>query len=119
MKQWCCPGIGCNRFVQGIKYQRIIVAISDLIGNNPAIIQIQNSAEIDFMYFQSLVPFEFRYVCQPLFVRLVRMEIPIQKILGDMLRILCLSRTTVVRILDCGLDTQLAANAKYAFIVDR
>ena len=36
-----------------------------------------------------------------------------------MLRILCLPRTAVVCILDRGLDTQLAANAKHTLVVDR
>ena len=58
-------------------------------GYDATIIEVQDCAEIDLMYFNTFVPLEFRHVGKPLFVWLVRMKIAIEKVLGHILRILC------------------------------
>ena len=70
------------------------------------------------MYFNALIPLEFRDVGKPLLVGSVRMKLAVKQILGDVLRVLCLPGAAVVAVLDCGLDARGAADAKDAFVVD-
>ena len=103
--------------VKGLKNQWIIIPVTDYIGNDTAVVEVQNGAEIDLVYLNPLIPLEFCYICEPLFVGFVRMKIPVQQILGYKLRIFRLSGAAVVVILNGGLNAFGTANSEYTFVV--
>ena len=109
-------GIGFYGPIKGLKNQRIVIAVTDRIGDDTTIIKIQNSAEIDLVYFNAFIPLEFRYICEPLFVWPVRIEFTVKKILGYILRVLCPPGTAVVVVLDGGLDVSGATDSENAFV---
>ena len=105
----------------GIKcviYQRVIVAVSDNIGDDASVIEIENCTEIDLALFTVLVPLELRNICQPFFIRLVRMKVPVKNIFCQILRILCIPGTAVVCILDGGLYVTAATDPQGTFVAD-
>ena len=58
---WIC----LYSLIKGFEYKRVIVAFTNDIGHNTPIIEIQNGTEIDFMYFNTFIPFELGYIGQP------------------------------------------------------
>ena len=73
--------------------------------------------KLDARYLDALIPFELRYIGQPLLVWLARMEVSVKEILGYILRILCPPRTAVVVVIDGGLDALGPADAKNALVI--
>ena len=91
--------------------------ITDDISNYAAIVEVEYGAEIYFVCFNSFIPFEFGYIGEPLLIGLFRIELAVQKILGQILRILCLPRATAMVILNRGLNTHNTANAQDTLVV--
>ena len=98
VEQWFCVRVFSNSLVECFKYQRIVIPIADDKVYDPAIIQIQNSAQIDLVYLDPLIPFKLRYVGQPLLVRLVCVKFTVKTVFCYVLRIACLSGTTMVTV---------------------
>ena len=65
-----------------------------------------------------MAPLEFRHVREPFLIGLVRVELPVQEIPGQVLRILRAAGTAAAAVLDGGLDPQNAANAQHSLVVD-
>ena len=91
--------IGLHRPVKSLENERVVIAVTDYIRNNAAVIEIQYGTEIDLMYFNAFIPLELCYICEPLLVRLVRKEFPIKKIFGYKLWILRFPGAAMVIIL--------------------
>ena len=72
-------------FVNGFLDQRVIVCVPDNRRNNPAVTQIQDSAEIDLMYHWTNIILELGHIRQPFLVGPVRMELAVQNIFRRML----------------------------------
>ena len=70
------------------------------------------------MYRDPLVPFEFRYIGQPLLVGLLREELPVQQIFSKILRILGPSGAAVITVFNGGFNAPDPADAKDALVVD-
>ena len=87
------------------------------IGHNPSVVQIQNSAEIEFVDLRTNVVFELRYICLPLFVRHIGVKMAVQVIPCNVLRIGRLSGAAVVPIFNRGFDVQTAADAQDPLLV--
>ena len=117
VEQWMCVGIRFYRTVKGLEYQRIVVAVTNHIGNDPAVVEVQNGAEIDLVYFNTLVPFELRYIRQPLFIWFICMEVAVKEIFGDVLWILCLPRTAMIAVFDGRLDVPGATDAENTLVI--
>ena len=66
----------------------IVIAVIDPVGDYPPVIEIQYSAEVDFLCLAVDGIFELRDICEPFLVRLLCGELPVQDIVLDMLRIL-------------------------------
>ena len=54
---------------------------ADLISHDPPVIQVQDCTQIYLMYFHAYIVLKFCDIRQPLLVRGVRMEIPVQIVL--------------------------------------
>ena len=70
------------------------------------------------MYLNAFIPFELRHIRQPLLVGLFSVEVPVQKVLGYVLRVLGLPCAAVVGIFNRGLNPTLPADTKHALVVD-
>ena len=70
------------------------------------------------MHRDPLIPFEFRYIGQPLLVGLLCEKLPVQQVFGKILRILGPSGAAVVAVFDGGLDAPGPADAKDALIIN-
>ena len=90
--------------VESLENQRIVIPVTHYIGNNTAVIEVENGAEIDLVYLNALIPFELCYIRKPFLIWLVRMEVAVKKILGNILWILCPPGAAVVAVLNSGLD---------------
>lgn len=110
--------ISLNSLVKGLEYQRVIVTFANDIDYNTPIINIQNGAEIDLVYFRSLIPLELCHIGQPFFVGLFRMELAIQQVFSQMLGILGSSGTAVVAVLHGRPNISGPANTQYSLIID-
>ena len=118
VKQGMCVRIGLNRLVKGFENQRIIVTLTEHIGHDTPITEIQNGTQIEFVYLSSLIPLEFCYIGKPLLVGLCSIELPIQKILSKILRILCLPGTSAVVVFHGRAYISGSADAEYPLIIN-
>ena len=106
-----------NGSIQSIKYQRIIVAVPDNECNDSAVVQIKDRTEIHLVYNRAFVPLEFCHICQPLLVGHAGMELAVQPVLCNMLRIGSLSGTAIVLVLNGRLDIQATANTQHSLLI--
>ena len=118
VKQRMCIRIGSHSRIKGVVYQRVVVAVSNHVGDYSSVVQVKNGAKIDLVYFCFLVPFELCYIRQPLLVWFVGMKRPIEEILCYILRISCVSRTPIIGVFYGGLDIFGAANPQHPLITD-
>ena len=118
VKQGMCVRIGLNCLVEGFENQRIVVALTKHIGHDAPVTEIQNGTQIEFVYLSSLIPLEFCYIGKPLLVGLCSIELPIQKILSKILRILCLPGTSAVVVFHSRAYISGPADAEYPLIIN-
>ena len=118
VEQWMGIRIGFHRTVKRLEYQRIIIVVADHIGYDTTITEIKDRTEIDLVYLNTLIPFELCYIGEPLLVRLVRMEIPVEEVLSHILGILCLPCAAVIVVFNRGLNASGAANTQNALVID-
>ena len=88
MKQRMRIRIGVHGSGKGLKNQRVVIPVSDHIGNNATVIKVEDRAEVNLVYLNALIPFELSNICEPFLVRPVRMKITGKKILSYVLRII-------------------------------
>ena len=108
-----------NCCIKRIENKRIIVRISDHKSHNPSVIQIQNGTQIYLVDFRTNVIFEFRYICKPFFIWFICMEIPIQYVFCNILRIRRMTCAAMIRILNCRLHTFCTANPQNTLVIYR
>ena len=117
VKQRMHVRISRNGLVEGLENQWVIIAVTHYIGHNTSVKKIKYGAEIDLVHFNSFIPFEFRYIRKPFFIWLIGVKIAVKKIFGYVLRILRLTGTAVVTILDGRFDALDAAEAKDTLVI--
>ena len=67
-------GIFCDGLSECVKDKRIVITVTDDIGDDASVIQIQYGAEIKFVDDRSFVPFKLCYICEPDFIWSVCMK---------------------------------------------
>ena len=87
------------------------------IGHNTPIKKVKYGAEINLVYFNSFIPFEFCDICEPFFIWFIRVKATVKKVFGYVLRILRLTSAAVVAVLDGGFDALDAADTKDTLII--
>ena len=110
---------GLYKFVvEGAVGVRIIVALTEHIGHDAPVTEIQNGAQIEFVNLSSLIPLEFCYIGKPLLVGLCGMELSVQKILGKILRIPRLPGTSTVVVFHGSAYISGSANTEYPLVIN-
>ena len=117
MKQRMRLRIGLHSPVEGLENQWVVIPVTHYIGNNTAIKEIKNGAEIDLVHLNALIPFELCYIGKPFLVWLVRMEVAIKEIFSYILRILCLPCAAAVTVLNSGFDAFGPADTEDALVI--
>ena len=64
-----------------------------------------------------VIPLKLGDICQPFLVRLVCCELSVQDIFCDELRIVCLTRTAKISVLDRGLDVLCSADPECSLVI--
>ena len=118
VKQWMSLRLEPDGFIKSAHDQRIIIMAADPISNDPAVIQIQDSAQIYLMGFSTDIILEFCYIGQPLLVRGIRMEIPVQIILCDMCRVFAASCTALRLPFNSRPYPFFAADPEHPLVID-
>ena len=108
----------CNCFIKSVHDQRIIVMIADLSRHAPAVIEIQNSTQIDLVDLYAAVILEFGHIRQPLFVRSVGMKVPVQIVPCDMCRIIAVPGAALRSPLDRRLNVFFPTDPQDSFIIN-
>ena len=111
-------GVVLHCVLKGLKHQRIVVAVTNHVTDDSAVIEVQNGAKIYLVYLNALIPFEFRYVGKPFFIRFIRIELSVEQILGYVLWALCLPGAAAVAVLDRGTDVSDPADAEHSLVID-
>ena len=83
-----CVRVGLNSPVKGFEYERIIVALTQRIGHDAPVTEIQNSAQVELMNLHTLRPFELCHISKPLLIGIVSVKLAAQQVFGKILRIL-------------------------------
>lgn len=87
VKQGVDIWIRFNRLVKGFIHKWVVIMFTECIGHNTPVTEIQDCAQIELVYHDSLIPFELGYISKPLLVWSVCIELAVQKIFGNILRI--------------------------------
>ena len=107
-----------NSFVKGFVNKWIIIALTKHIGHDTPVTEIQNGTQIEFMYLNTLIPFEFCHIGKPFLIRLLRVELAIQQIFSKILGSFCPSGAATVFVLYSGADIFDPADAQHPLIID-
>ena len=65
-----------------------------------------------------VIPFEFRNISKPFFVRFICCELSVQDVFCYELWIVCLPGASLARLLDRGLDASGSAYSERSFVID-
>jgi len=117
MKQRMGIWIGFNSGIQGVEYERIIIAVTNNKGNDSAVVQIKDCAKVQLAYIGTFVPLKLCHICQLLLIGHTCVKLAVQPVLGDVLRIGSLSGTAIVLVFNGRLDIQATANAQHPFLI--
>ena len=110
--------IGLHSLVKGLENQWIVVALTEYVGHDAPVAEIQNGAQIELVDRVSLIPLELCHVGKPLLVGFCGIKLPVQKILGKILWILRLPSAATIAVLDRGADISDPADAEHSLVVD-
>jgi len=75
MEQGMSIRICRNRGIKSIEHKRVVIPVPDHECCNPAVIEVQNCTEMDFVLLCAFIPFEFGHIGKPFFIRLTGMKI--------------------------------------------
>ena len=118
VEDWVSAWVCRNCQIKGIKYEGIVVPVSNHIGNNAPVTKIQNRTQIQLALFFSAIPLELRYVGQPLLVRPSCIEVPCKDIFSEILRTLCAAGAAVVGVLHRRTNVLRAADPQHSLVID-
>ena len=100
VEQRMCIWVSLHCGLECIEHNGIVIVFTNNIRNNTSVVQVKDSTQIDFVDFNTFVPFELRNIRKPLHVRFWRMEITAEDILRHVLWIGRIAGTAVVSVLN-------------------
>jgi len=111
---WVC----LNSFIKGFVNKWIIIVLTEHIGHDTPVTEIQDGTQIEFMYLNALIPFEFCHIGKPFLIWFLRVELSVQQVFNKILGSLCPSGAATVIVLYSGADIFGPADAQHPFIID-
>ncbi len=118
VKEWMSVWLNGHSGVKGVKYELIVVAVPNSVGDNSSVIDVQNGAEIELVNFGPDMVFELRYVCKPFCIGRVGVELAAKVVLRHIFRRRRAAGTAVLSELDGRLDAYRTTDTKDAFVID-
>ena len=118
MKQWMSVRLQFHSGIKGVHDQRIVIMVSDHVGYNSAVIEIQDGTQIYLVNLDPDVILELRHIGEPFFVWCVSMKIPVKIVPCDVCRIVAAFGTALRFPFDRRLDLFLSADPQDPFIID-
>ena len=118
MEQGMRVRIGFHSLIKGLENQRIVIAFAEHIGHDAPVAKVEDGAQIEFLYLHTLKPLEFCHIGEPLLIGLCGIKLPVQKVFGKILRVLCSPRAAMVVVLDRGTDISGPADAEHSLVID-
>lgn len=118
VKQRMGIGVGFHSLVKGFVDKRVVIVLAEDIGHDPPVVQVQDGAQIELVYRNSLIPLEFRHIGEPFLIGLVRVELAVQDVFRNILGILGPPGAALVFVLDGGFDILGPADAQHALVID-
>ena len=118
VEQRTCVWIELNSPVKGLEYERIVIALTQRIGHDAPVTEVQNSAQIKLMYLNTLISFELRHISEPLLIGFVSVKLTAQQVFGKILRILGLPGTAVVIIFHSRPYISGPADPQHSLVID-
>ena len=113
-----CSRVSSYGLIECVEDKWVVIAITDHIGDDSPVIEIKDRAEVNLvLIFVFIIPLEFSDICKPLFVGLVCCELSVQDVLCDELRIICLTCTSEISVLDRGLDVSGSADPECSLVI--
>lgn len=118
VEQRACVWIELNSPVKGLEYERIVIALTQRIGRDAPVTEVQNSAQIKLMHLNTLIPFELRHISEPLLIGFVSVKLTAQQVFGKILRIPGLPGTAVVIIFHSRPYISGPADPQHSLVID-
>ena len=113
-----CVRVGLNSLVKGLEYEWIVVVFTQCIGHDAPVTEVQNGAQIELMYLNTLIPFELGHISKPFLIGLVSVKLAAQQVFGKILRILGPSGAAMVIVFHSRPYVFGPADAQYSLIID-
>ena len=79
VKQWMCVWIGLHSSFECVEHNRVVVAVTNNIRNDTSVIQIEGCTQIDFVDFNTFIPFELCNIGKPFHIWLWCMKATVYK----------------------------------------
>ena len=117
VKQWGCVWIGLQSSFECVEYNRVVVAVTNNIRNDTSVIQVEDCTQIDFVDFNTFIPFELCNIGKPFHIWLWCMKITLEYIFSHILQIGSVTGTAVVAVLNGRLDLLCLADSQNALVV--
>ena len=95
----------------------IVITLTQRIGHDTPVTEIQNGTQIELMYLKALIPFELRYIGQPFLIRLCGVKLAIQKVFSNILRVLSLPGAAMAIIFHSRSYVPGTADAQYPLVI--
>ena len=107
-----------NSLVKGFVNEWVIIALTQHIGHDAPVTEIQDGAQIKFMYLNTLIPFELRHIGKPFLIRLLRIELAVQQVFSKILGVLGLSGATTIIVFHGGSYISSPADTQHSLVID-
>jgi hypothetical protein len=118
VEQRMCVRLKSNSFIKGVHHQQIVIMVIDLKSHNSTVIQVEDSAQIDFVDFCAGVVLKLGYVCQPLLIRCLGVKFSMQIVLCNVIWIAGTPSAALWPVLYTRMNLQFSVDIQNSFVVD-
>lgn len=117
MKQGMGIRICFHRLIKCFVNKRVIITLAQHIGNDSPVAKVEDSTQIKFVCLKSLIPLKLRYIGKPFLIRSCGVELAVQKVLSNILRVLGLPGTAMAVVFYGGPDIPGATDTQHSLVI--
>lgn len=110
--------ISFNRFVKGFIHKWVVIMLAQYIGHDTPVTEIQDRTQIELVYHNPLIPFKLGYISKPLLIWPICIELAVQEIFGNVLRVLGPSGAATVIVFHSRAYISGPADSQYPLVID-